>query len=85
MDASGETPEGVPFKDFEGFRNLLAKDERRLARNFAKQVVIYATGAPIGFSDRVEIEQILDRARPSAYGIRSLIHEVVQSPLFQKK
>jgi hypothetical protein len=85
VDASGETAEGVPFKDFEGFKQLLLKDERRLARNLAQQLAIYATGAPIGFSDRDEIEQILDRARPSAYGVRSLIHEVVQSPLFQKK
>jgi hypothetical protein len=85
VDASGETADGVPFKDFEDFRNLLVKDERRLARNLLSQYAIYATGAPIGFSDRAEIEQILERARPSAYGVRSLIHELVQSPMFQKK
>ena len=85
VDASGETADGVPFKDFEEFRKVLLQDERKLARNLARQYVIYATGAPVGFSDRAEIERILDRARPGAYGIRSLIHEVVQSPLFHKK
>ncbi len=45
VDASGETADGRAFKDFEGFKNLLAKDERRLARNLASQFVVYATGA----------------------------------------
>jgi hypothetical protein len=85
VDASGETAAGVPFKDFEGFRNLLLKDERVLARNLARQLTVYATGAPIGFADRVEIERLLNRARPSNYGVRSLIHEVVQSEIFKRK
>lgn len=64
---------------------MLARDDRLLGRSFVGHVTIYATGAPVGFADRDEIERILDRARPSAYGIRSLIHEVVQSAMFLKK
>jgi mono/diheme cytochrome c family protein len=85
VDASGETPEGNPFKTFEEFKNLLAKDDRRLGRNLASQLTIYATGAPIGFADRDDIEQLLDRARPTSYGVRSIIHELVQSAMFRKK
>ena len=64
---------------------LLLGDERQLARNLARQLAVYATGAPIHFSDRAPIEQILDRAKASHYGVRSLVHELVQSELFLNK
>ena len=85
MDPSGETADGRAFQDVEGFRKLLLQDERRLARNLVRQLTIYATGAGIGFSDRDAVEEILDRARRRSFGLRSLIHEVVQSPLFKSK
>jgi hypothetical protein len=42
-------------------------------------------GAPIGFADRAQIEEVLQRASSSHYGVRSLIHELVQSDLFLNK
>ena len=69
-------------------RRLVVKEttlRRQLARNMAQQLIIYATGAPIGFSDRAEVENILASSRPSAYSIRTLIHEIVQTELFRKK
>ncbi len=50
-----------------------------------EQLLTYATGAPAGFSDRAAVEQILNRTATRGYGVRSLIHEIVQSPLFQNK
>ena len=60
-------------------------DEKQLARNLARQLAVYATGAPIHFADREPIEQILEHASSSHYGVRSLIHELVQSELFLSK
>ena len=57
----------------------------RLPRNLARQLTVYATGAPMSFGDRAEIEAIVQRTSARRYGLRSLIHEVVQSPLFLKK
>ncbi|WP_395139224.1 DUF1585 domain-containing protein [Armatimonas sp.] len=37
------------------------------------------------FGDRPKIEAILDRAAPSRYGVKSLIHAIVESELFQNK
>ena len=39
----------------------------------------------IEFADRAAVEKILDRTADRRYGIRSLIHEVVQSPMFLTK
>ncbi len=49
------------------------------------QLVTYATGAPIGFSDRKQVEEILDKTRGSGYGVRDIVHRIVQSDLFQKQ
>jgi hypothetical protein len=60
-------------------------EDALLARNLAKQLVVYATGAPIRFTDRPAIEQIVQAVQPHAYGVRSLVHAVVQSELFRAK
>ena len=85
VDASGELPDGRKFRDIREFKQLLLDNEKQLARNLARQLTIYATGAPIRFADRPEIEAILQRASSSHYGVRSLIHELIQSDLFLKK
>jgi hypothetical protein len=85
VDASGVLPDGRKFQDIRELKRLLLGDEEQLARNLVRQLSIYATGAPVRFADRGQIESILARARPSQYGVRSLICELVQSPLFTKK
>jgi hypothetical protein len=39
----------------------------------------------VRFSDRRQIEQIVDATRTSGYGVRAMIHAVVQSELFRDK
>src|SRR6266700_5463775 len=85
VDAGGELPDGRKFRDVRELKQRLLSDEKQLARNLAKQLAVYATGAPIRFADREPIEQILERASSSHYGVRSLIHELVQSELFLNK
>jgi len=85
VDSSGELPDGRPFKDIRDFKRLLLEDEVQIARNLARQLVVYATGAPVRFSDRAPIERILERAKVSGFGVRNLVHEIVQSDLFLNK
>jgi len=85
VDPSGEMADGRKFADIREFKRLLLTDEAQLARNLAKQLTVYATGAPVRFGDRAHIETILQRASASHYGVRTLIHELVQSDLFLNK
>lgn len=85
VDATGELPDGRRFRDIREFKQLLLTDERAIARNLVRQLTVYATGAPVGFADRARIEEILDRAAVRQFGIRKLVHELVQSPLFRNK
>lgn len=85
VDASGELPDGRKFTGIRELKQQLLSDEKQIARNLASQLVVYATGAPVRFGDRPQVEQMLARAASSHYGVRSLIHELVQSEFFQSK
>jgi hypothetical protein len=85
VDSAGALPDGRPFQGVRELKRLLVRDERPIARNLARQLTIFATGAPVRFSDREEIERILDAAKASEYGVRSIVHAIVQSELFRNK
>jgi hypothetical protein len=85
VDASGELSGGRAFRNISELKKLLVADERQLARNLVSQFVTYGTGAPVTFADRGEVERILDAVKKDGYRVRTLLHEVVQSPLFTRK
>jgi hypothetical protein len=85
VDAAGELPDGRAFGDVKEFKRLVLTDELSVARNLAKQLVVYGTGAPVRFSDRDELERILQRSSEHQYGVRTLVEEIVRSELFQSK
>jgi hypothetical protein len=86
VDSAGTLPNGRPFRDVVEFKQLMVQqEEQTVARNLARQLATYATGAPISFADRTQIDEILQKTRGSGYGVRSLVHNIVQSNLFQYK
>jgi hypothetical protein len=85
VDPSGELPDGRKFKNVGELKQYLLQDPEQLARNLAQQLTVYATGTPVRFSDRAAIAKILANSRAGGYGVRTLIHELVQSDLFLNK
>lgn len=85
VDPSDVLPTGEKFADIDEFKQLLLKDKDQLARNLAERLATYATGAAPEATDKAEVEAIVGKVREKGYGLRSLVHEVVQSKLFQSK
>ncbi len=85
VDASGTTPAGAPFAGFVQLRTLLAAHPEALARGLVHHLVTYATGAPAGVLDRAATEHMVASAAAQGYGVRALVHAVVQSALFHWK
>ena len=85
VDSSGVLPDERQFKDIAEFQALLAADSARLLKNLAEQFAIYSTGRDIAFSDREQIAAIVANTQKHGGGIRTLIHELIQSRLFQTK
>ena len=71
------------FKNIDEYKQLLLKDKDQLARALAEKLLTYATGGAPTTADQPEIEAIVARIRAKNYGFRSLVHEIVQSKMFQ--
>src|SRR5260221_368705 len=85
VDSSGELADGRKFRDIVQLKQEWLSDPEQLARNLVRQLLVYATGAPVQFADRPQVERILQRSRAGGYGLRSLIEQVVQSEMFLNK
>ncbi|MDB4359006.1 DUF1592 domain-containing protein [Verrucomicrobiales bacterium] len=85
VDASGTTSSGEPFSGVRDFKQQLLKQEDQIARHFICQLIAYATGAEIQFADRKELDRMLEDSRADGYGVRGMIHAVVQSEMFRNK
>jgi len=85
VDAGDVLPDGRRFRNVDGFKQLLLDDKDQLARNLVEKLLAYSTGAAPTPVDKPEIEAIVRAVREKRYGFKSLVHEIVQSPLFQTK
>jgi len=85
VNASGELTDGRRFDDFRQFRDLLAGQDRMLARTFVTKLLTFATGRETGFSDRPEINRIVTAAADDGYRAGDLLHAVIASDIFQSK
>ncbi len=85
VEPDGQLADGRAFDDVRDFKALLLADEDIIARNLVQQLVTYATGAPVRFGDRPAVEEILRKTRAHGFGVRSIIHEVIQSETFLNK
>lgn len=82
VDASGELPDGQTFADIQEFQNIATTNSRPLLENLAQRFVVYSTGQTVRFSDRPALASIVDRTLAQNGGVRTLLHEVIGSPLF---
>jgi hypothetical protein len=83
IDPQGSLPDGRTFSDIRSLKALLVDSPRQLARNLLHQFTAYATGGPVRFSDRRDIEAILDACAADGYRVRDLLHGFVASGIFR--
>ena len=85
VDPSDVMPDGQRFNNIDEFKQLLLKDKDQIARALTTRLATYATGAAPEAADKREIDEIVARARAKDYGLRTLVHEIVESRMFQHK
>jgi len=83
VDASGAMADGRAFSGIQELERLLAAEDDRLLTNLAEQFARYAVGRDVSFVDRDAIAGIVERTRKQGGGVRTLIHELTESVLFQ--
>ena len=85
VDPSFIMADGRPFKDVDEFKQLILAQPEQLAHCVTEKLITHFTGAQIQFADREVAEAIVHRAASSDYGLRTLVHEVIQSRVFTHK
>lgn len=85
VDPADVMADGQRFSNIDEFKLLLLKDKDQLARGLTEKLLTYATGEPPDAADKSAIETIVLNTRDQSYGFRTLIHEIVQSKVFQSK
>ncbi|MEY4568321.1 MAG: hypothetical protein RLY14_3291, partial [Planctomycetota bacterium] len=84
VDSTGVLTDGRVFEDIQSYQSLMASDSKRLLTNLAIQLAIYATGKAVRFSDRPFVDEIVARTEQQNGGVRTLLHELIVSPLFTR-
>jgi mono/diheme cytochrome c family protein len=85
VDTRSELPGGVEVADVRAYKAALATRPEFLARSLVRKLSTFATGASVEVGDELVIDATLKKSQPSGFGLRTLIHEVVQSELFIRK
>ncbi|HSU66357.1 MAG TPA: DUF1592 domain-containing protein [Tepidisphaeraceae bacterium] len=85
VDPTGQLPDGRKFSDVSQLESILAADKHSLLHNLAQQLTVYATGRDVAFTDRPALDEMVGRTEGQGGGIRTLLHELVQSSLFQTR
>jgi hypothetical protein len=85
VDPSDEMPDGAKFANVDEFKQLLLREKPQLARALATKLITYSTGRAPQASDKDAVDAIVTKVEAKKYGLRSLVHEIVQSDLFRNK
>jgi hypothetical protein len=85
VDTRSQLPGGIEVADVRAYKAALATRPELLARNFVRKLATFATGVHTEAGDELVIDAILKKTKASGFGLRTLIHEVVQSELFTQK
>ena len=85
IDASGSLVRGQTFQDLADLRTLLVRDmSAQFVKNLAENLLTYALGRGIEYSDKPTVEEIVKRTRASGDRFQDLILAVCESVPFQK-
>jgi mono/diheme cytochrome c family protein len=85
VDPSFIMADGRPFKDVDEFKQLTLAHPEQLAHCVTEKIITHFTGAQLQFADREVVEAIVHRTASSDHGLRTLVHEVIQSRVFTHK
>jgi mono/diheme cytochrome c family protein len=85
IDASGSLVRGQTFQNLADLRTLLVRDmSAQFVKNLAENLLTYALGRGIEYSDKPTVEEIVKRTRASGDRFQDLIIAVCESVPFQK-
>jgi hypothetical protein len=85
IDASGQLVRGQQFRDLVELRGILARDlADDFTRNLAENLMTYALGRGLGYSDKPAVQEVVRRTKAGGYKFQDMFIAVCESVPFQK-
>jgi hypothetical protein len=85
VDAGGKLVTGEAFKDSEELGRILARERAEdVVRSLAEQLLTYALGRGVEYTDRTAVREVVARVRKEGWRFRELILAVCESAPFQR-
>lgn len=86
IDSSGKLPSGESFKDFTEFKQVLLESRRDVfTRSLIEKMLSYSAGRHMEWSDRFEIDKILERVKSADDGLKTMVEEMLLSEIFRSR
>ena len=85
VDPSGVTPDGKTFAGIGQWKKIYKDRPELLSQAFLEQLLAYATGAEMRFSDEETIHELVEKAAKDNYRVGTLLRSAVASSIFQYK
>jgi hypothetical protein len=82
VEKGGSWHDGREFDDFREFRAQMLEQKETIARAVAAKLIVYGSGRPVVPADEPAVRAVAAAAREDNYGLRSLIHAVIESEPF---
>jgi len=83
IDSAGELYDGTKMAGPNGLRNALLKNKEIFLQTFTENLMTYALGRRVEFSDMPAIRQIVREAAKNDYRTSSFFLSVIKTPAFQ--
>ena len=80
-----KTANGKAFAGPKEYKKIILEQPEFIARNLAGKMLTYSTGQKTEAGDILALDAIVQKVKTQKYGLRALVHEVVQSEVFRDK
>jgi hypothetical protein len=85
VDPSDVLLDGRRFRNIDDLKALLLADKEQVVHALTAKLLTYAAGRVASRADQPGIAAIAGKARARSYGLRTLVHQIVQSKEFRSK
>ena len=85
VDSSGRLFKKHDFKNIMEFKDALIIEKDRFTKAFVSHLLSFSMGRQLNVSDSPTVDLVAKNVRESDYSLRVMIHEIIQSELFQSK
>jgi hypothetical protein len=85
LDTRGDFYDGTPINSPADLTAVLLKRPVPIVRNYTANLLSYAIGRPIEFTDQSEVRRITQQAEADRYRMSSFVMGVINSDLFQTR